>query len=177
MNGDTVEETYTAAERLRDSLVDQAVTEGRVRTPRIEKAMRTVPRHLFAPEVPLEEAYANRTVSIKNGDDGASISCASQPSVIGLMLEQLQVQPGESVLELGAGTGYNAALLAHLTGADGRVVTLDVDDDIVEGAHSNLATAGFSNVEVILRDGAVGHADGAPYPKIVDTVGAHGIAR
>lgn len=175
VNSDTVKENNTTAERLRNALINQVVTEGRVRTPRIEKAMRSVPRHLFVPKAPLEEAYANATVSIKDDAEGASISCASQPSIIGMMLEQLHVQPGDSVLELGTGTGYNAALLAHLAGPTGHVVTLDVDDDIVDGARTNLAAAGFNNVDVILRDGALGHPDGAPYLKIVATVGAHGI--
>lgn len=114
MNSDTIEETDTTAERLRNALVDQIVQDGRVRTPCIEVAMRTVPRHVFVPDASLEEAYADSTVNIKQDSDGTSISCASQPGVVGLMLEQLQPKPGDNVLELGAGTGYNVALLAHL---------------------------------------------------------------
>lgn len=91
------------------------------------------------------------------------------------MLEQLQPQPGNRVLELGAGTGYNAGLLAHLVGGGGHVTTIDVDDDIVEGALSGLAAARIENVTVIVADGALGHPDGAPYDRIIATVGAHGI--
>jgi hypothetical protein len=98
--------------------------------------MQTVPRHVFVPDASLEEAYADSTVDIKQNSDGTSISCASQPSVVGLMLEQLQPQPGDKVLELGAGTGYNAGLLAHLVGEGGHVTTIDVDDDLVDGAVS-----------------------------------------
>ncbi|MFJ6140639.1 methyltransferase, FxLD system [Kitasatospora sp. NPDC092286] len=175
VNSDTIEEIDTAAERLRNVLVDQVITEGRVHTPRIEAAMRTVPRHVFVPEVSLEEAYTNSTVDIKQNSDGTSISCASQPGVVGLMLEQLQPQPGNKVLELGAGTGYNAGLLAHLVEGGGHVTTIDVDDDLVEGARSHLATAGIENVTVLRTDGALGHPDGAPYDRIVATVGAHGV--
>ncbi|WP_329317978.1 methyltransferase, FxLD system [Streptomyces sp. NBC_01262] len=175
VNSDTIEDTRTPAERLRDALVDQVIKEGRVHTPRVEEALRTVPRHLFVPDAPLEDAYANSTVHVKHDDDGTSISCASQPGVVGLMLEQLQPQPGDKVLELGAGTGYNAGLLATLVGDGGHVTTIDVDDDLVDDARSHLATAGIENVTVILRDGALGHPDGAPYDRIIATVGAHGI--
>lgn len=172
---DTIEANDTAAERLRNALVDQVVSEDRIETPRIIETMRTVPRHLFVPEASLEDAYANTTVNIKYNEDGQSISCASQPSVVGLMLEQLQPQAGERILELGAGTGYNAALLAHLVGENGHVTTIDVDEDLVDGARAHLAAAGVDNVTVVLGDGAVGHAGGAPYDRIIATVGAHGI--
>ena len=175
VNSDTITETDATVESLRGALVDQLRKSGRIRTPRIEQAMRAVPRHAFVPGESLEIAYADRTVSIKDAEGGESISCASQPSIVALMLEQLQVQPGEKVLELGAGTGYNAALLGHLVGATGHVTTVDVDDDLVDGARAHLTAAGVENVTVLLRDGAVGHAEGAPYDKIVATVGAHGI--
>ncbi|MET9611772.1 methyltransferase, FxLD system [Kitasatospora indigofera] len=174
VNSDTID-TAATAEDLRNALVDEIIKEGRVRTPRIENTMRTVARHLFVPKAPLEQAYANWTVDIKQDTDGTSISCASQPGIVGLMLEQLQPQPGNKILELGAGTGYNAALLAHLTGPTGHVTTIDVDTDLVEGARSHLVAAGFDNVTVLQRDGALGHPDGAPYDRIIATVGAHGI--
>ncbi|MEX2985700.1 methyltransferase, FxLD system [Streptomyces sp. C36] len=175
VNSDTIDTTDAAAERLRHALVDQIKAQGGARLPRTEAAMRTVRRDLFVPEVPLEAAYANRPVDIKYDTDGTSISCASQPGVVALMLDQLDAQPGEHVLELGAGTGYNAALLGHLVGEKGHVTTLDVDDDLVEGARAHLAAAGATNVEVLTRDGALGHAHGAPYHRIIATVGAHGI--
>lgn len=175
VNSDTVKDPHTAAEHLRIALVDQIVKEGRVHTPRIKVAMQTVPRHLFVPDASLDEAYANSTVDIKHNSDGASISCASQPGVVGTMLEQLQPQPGHNVLELGAGTGYNAALLGHLVGSDGHVTTIDVDDDLVDGARAHLAAAGIENVTVVQSDGALGQPDGAPYDRIIATVGAHGI--
>ena len=97
-----------------------------------------MPRHLFVPDASLKDAYANATVSIKDDADGTSISSASQPAVVGLMLEQLQPEEGEKILELGAGTGYNAGLLARLVGDSGHVTTIDVDDDLVDGARAHL---------------------------------------
>jgi protein-L-isoaspartate(D-aspartate) O-methyltransferase len=172
VNTDTLD---TRATDLRNALVDHLTDQGRVRTERIGQAMRAVPRHLFVPDVPLDKAYANTTVDTKLGTDGAPISCASQPDVVAMMLEQLDVQPGDNVLELGAGTGYNAALLAYLVGENGRVTTIDVDEDIVDGARAGLAAAGVGNVTVVLGDGALGHPGNAPYQRIIATVGAHGV--
>ncbi|WP_406316722.1 methyltransferase, FxLD system [Streptosporangium sp. NBC_01639] len=173
--GETDTETTgeVAAERLRDALVDQLREQGAVRSERVEAALRAVPRHLFVPRVPVQKAYADEVVPTKHDDAGESISAASQPSVVAVMLEQLEVEPGQRVLEIGAGTGYNAALLAHLTGDSGRVTTIDVDDDLVADARRNLAATGVDNVDVLLGDGALGHPDGAPYDRIVATVGAY----
>ncbi|MCX4558784.1 methyltransferase, FxLD system [Streptomyces phaeochromogenes] len=175
VNTDTIATPTADAERLRNALVDQLRAEGHARTTAVETALRTVPRHLFVPEASLEDAYADAPVNIKYDTDGTSISCASQPGVVALMLDQLNTRPGEHVLELGAGTGYNAALLAHLVGENGHVTTLDVDDDLVEGARAHLAAAGITNVEAVTRDGALGYAEGAPYDRIIATVGAHGV--
>lgn len=165
----------TEADRLRQQLVDELLADGSLRSPHIEQVMREVPRHLFVPDAPLTKAYGNTPVSIKNDPAGASISCASQPNVVAMMLEQLDVQPGENILELGAGTGYNAGLLGRLVGKNGHVTTIDVDEDLVEGARRGLASAGIDNAEVILGDGAVGHTANAPYDRIEATVGAHGV--
>jgi protein-L-isoaspartate(D-aspartate) O-methyltransferase len=175
VNTDTIATPTADAERLRNALVDQLHADGHARTLAVETALRTVPRHVFVPDAPLEDAYANAPVHIKYDTDGTSISCASQPGVVALMLDQLDAQPGERILELGAGTGYNAALLAHLVGETGHVTTLDVDDDLIEGARAHLAAAGMTNVEAVTRDGALGYAEGAPYDRIIATVGAHGV--
>ncbi|MFE0179773.1 methyltransferase, FxLD system [Streptomyces olivaceus] len=164
-----------SADRLRSQLIGHLVEAGCVRTPRVEEAMRTVPRHLFVPDAPLVKAYGNAPVDTKFDASGASISCASQPDIVGMMLEQLDVELGQKILELGAGTGFNAGLLGYLVGETGHVTTVDVDEDIVDGARGGLAAAGIHNVEVILGDGAVGHAPNAPYDRIEATVGAHGV--
>ena len=158
---------------LRAALTDALRAGNIIRTPGVEAAIRATPRHLFLPGVPLEQAYADAPVYTKTDGRGASISAASQPRIVAMMLEQLDVRPGHRVMEAGAGTGYNAALLAALTGDNGRVVTLDVDEDLVDGARKHLATAGVTNVDVILGDGALGCPDGAPYDRIIATVGAY----
>ena len=80
---------------------------------------------------PREEVYRDQAIVTKRVD-GVSVSSSSQPAIMAVMLEQLAVQPGQRVLEIGAGTGYNAALLAHLVGPTGQVITVDIDAGIVE---------------------------------------------
>jgi protein-L-isoaspartate(D-aspartate) O-methyltransferase len=165
-------EAHTAA---RQRLVDALRDGGHIQSPAVEEAFRQVPRHVFVPTASLEDAYADKVVSIKDDEDGRSLSCASQPRVVAMMLEQAQIEPGMRVLELGTGTGYNAALIAHLVGPQGRVVTIDVDQDLTDNATAHLTAAGAGNVEVVLGDGALGHEAGAPYDRIIATVGSHRI--
>ncbi|REF36778.1 methyltransferase, FxLD system [Thermasporomyces composti] len=157
---------------LRHRMVDDLRARAVVTSPAVEAALRVVPRHVFVPEVPPERAYADEAVVTKVGDDGMPTSSASQPSIVGLMLEQLDVARGHRVLEIGAGTGYNAALLAELVGPEGAVTTVDLDADVVERAAAGLRDAGFDQVRVVCADGGLGWPDGAPYDRIIVTAGA-----
>src|SRR4051794_20264637 len=167
MNADTLD----AADQLHTDLVDLLLNRGTVTTGRVEAALRAVSRHPFVPNVPLETAYApDDAIITKRDPAGLALSSASAPGVVASMLEQLDVQPGMRILEIGAGTGYNAALLAHLTGPSGRVVTIDIDTDVVDAARAALAT-GYPQVEGLRGDGADGHAPG-PYDRIIVPAGA-----
>ena len=163
-------------DRLRNELVDQLRAAGVVCSGRVEQALRSVPRHLFAPDIDPEQAYRDKALITKWAADGRPISSASQPRVMAVMLEQLQVHDGQRVLEIGTGTGYNAALLADLVGQTGQVITVDIDDDLVEQARHHLATAHITRVNVVCADGATGWPAGAPYDRIMLTVGAWDIA-
>ena len=167
----------TRVEELHTRLVDQLHKDGSIRSPRVKEAFHAVPRHAFLPHATAEEAYTNAPVHIKYDETGASISCGSQPGVVAMMLEQAAIEPGMRVLELGAGTGYNAALLGHLVGPSGSVTTIDVDDDLVQGAQTRLKEQGSANVEAVLGDGALGHPDKAPFDRIIATVGSHDVPR
>ena len=115
---------------LNGQLVGRLIEEGAIRSSRVENAFRTVFRHWFVPDAPIEEVYRDTAVVTHRGPDGIPVSSSSQPTVVARMLEQLDVQPGHRILEIGAGTGYNAALLAQLVGPEGEVVTVDVDPAI-----------------------------------------------
>ena len=154
---------------LHQQLVDKVKLAGYITSSHVEEAFRAVPRHLFLPHLPPQEVYQDRPIMTKMLD-GQYVSSSSQPTIMAIMLEQLDLQPGQRVLEIGAGTGYNAALMAHIVGETGKVVTIDIDDDIVEGARMHLAAAGYGHVQVICADGGLGYPDTAPYDRIILTV-------
>lgn len=157
--------------QLRRNLLE-VLCRGAVRlSPAVERALLAVPRHLFVPGVPLREAYADIAIPT-HWEDGVPISSASQPAIVALMLEQLRVEPGMRILEVGAGTGYNAALLAELAGSHGHVVTLDIDAEIVAEARAHLDAAGYTGVRAIAADGAAGWPAEAPYDRIMLTASA-----
>ena len=163
------------AAALHRALVRQLKRAGLIRSPLVEAAFRAVPRHLFLPGVELKRAYHDEAIPTKYAE-GRPISSSSQPAIMAIMLEQLDLRPGHRVLEIGAGTGYNAALMAHIVGQAGEVVTVDIDEDLVEAAREHLRAAGCAQVRVVCGDGGFGYADGAPYDRVILTVGAGEIA-
>ena len=101
---------------MRAALADYISGRRTFQTPQVQAAFLAVPRHLFLPGTDLAAAYSPQVVVTKRAGDGAAISSASHPNLVAAMLEQLDVAPGHRVLEIGAGTGINAALLAELAG-------------------------------------------------------------
>jgi protein-L-isoaspartate(D-aspartate) O-methyltransferase len=160
------------AAQLQDALADYIKSWDTFRTPQVEAAFRTVPRHLFLPGASLDEAYGRDPVVTRRAPDGTSLSSASSPKLVAAMLEQLAVKPAQRVLEIGAATGFNAALLAQLTGPAGTVVTIELDSDLATEAADNLRHAGYPDVHVQCGDGALGHPSQAPYDRIIITAEA-----
>lgn len=163
------------ADELRARLVDGLLSEGWIRTAKVEAAFRAVPRHLFAPEASPEEAYADTIVRTKFDADGAVTSSVSAPWLQATMIEQARLAPGMRCLELGSG-GYNAALLAELVGPTGEVTTIDIDPDITARATRFLAATGYDQVRVLTRDGWHGAAEHAPFDAIIVTAQAVDLA-
>jgi protein-L-isoaspartate(D-aspartate) O-methyltransferase len=165
-----------ATRGLREQLVDALRSTGALSDDRVAAAFRSVPRHIFLPATEPAQAYRDAAIVTKQVPDGRPISSSSQPAIMAIMLEQLAVEPGQRVLEIGAGTGYNAALLAHLAGEGGSVVTVDLDEDLVADAKAQLAACGVEAVAVVQSDGALGWPPAAPYDRIILTVGAWDLA-
>jgi protein-L-isoaspartate(D-aspartate) O-methyltransferase len=127
----------------------------------------------------LEIAYANASVTVQV-DDGHPIgpggrgrdisSSASEPGIVAQMLAACGAQPGERVCEIGTGSGYNAALLAHRLGAE-NVVSVEIDPALAERARQALAAAGYPAVTVLTGDGTYGYAERAPYDRVLCTAG------
>jgi protein-L-isoaspartate(D-aspartate) O-methyltransferase len=152
-------------------LVEDLVARHALSSESVGQAFLAVPRHLFVPETPVDEAYlADRAIPTHFDERGVSISSSSAPSIMAIMLELLRVAPGQRVLEIGAGTGYNAALLAHLVGEAGSVTTIDIDEEVAREASGHLAEVGVEGVEVLCQDGWLGEDRSAPFDRIIATV-------
>jgi protein-L-isoaspartate(D-aspartate) O-methyltransferase len=160
------------ADSLRAAMVSELRSMDAITSEPVAVAMAGVPRHLFAVGEPLEAAYAaNSALVIKRDSGGAAISSLSAAHIQAVMLEQAEVEPGMRVLEVGSG-GYNAALLAELVSEGGKVISVDIDPDIVERARTCLKAAGYNRVEVVPADAEHGVPEGAPYDRIIVTAGA-----
>lgn len=161
----------TDAVQFREALVRRLTESGVVRDRAVGEALRAVPRELFLPGLDLDAAYQDTAVPTHRDRSGHVVSSCSQPSMVALMLEQLSVEPGQRVLEIGAGTGYNAALLRRLAGPGGEVVSIDVDPEICAEARERTRAAG-TEVEIEVGDGGLGWPPRAPYDRIEVTAAA-----
>lgn len=156
---------------LRSAMVERLRARGSIDSDQIEHAFRVVPRHLFAPEVSLDEVYdEDAVVRTKYAPDGTCLSSVSAPHAQALMLKALGVRAGDRIVEYGSG-GYNAALLAELAGSAGQVTTVDIDEDVTDRAARCLEQAGYSRVRVSLADAEDG-VDGGPFERSIVTFGA-----
>lgn len=157
---------------LRRRLVRELEGRGVIRTAAVRTAFRAVPRELFVPDAVsksgLEAVYRDEAIPTKFADNGVPISSSSQPAIMAEMLDRLALEPGMRVLEIGAGTGYNAALLSQLVGATGRVDTIDIDADIARRARRALRAGGY-RVRVLVGDGRGAVAGRAQYDRIIVT--------
>lgn len=162
--------------QLREQLVDELLFRKVLSSERVASALREVPRHVFLSHIDPASVYRDEAFLAKSGPGGVPVSGSTQPAITAIMLEQLDARPGQRVLEIGAGTGYNAALLAHLVGEAGSVVTVDIEEDLVLRARERLAACGFGRVTVGCGDGASGWPTGAPYDRIILTAGAWDLA-
>jgi len=171
----TVTAPAASPEHLNELMIDAIAAARPVGTsdPRVLDAIRAVPRHAFVPGPSLADAYNPELAVITKRDTGGkSLSCASVPCLVGAMLEQLGVRRGHRVFEAGAGTGWNAALLATLAGPGGHVTTIDIDPEITAEAAASLERAGFPGVHVATGDAGLGVPDNAPYDRMIITIGS-----
>ena len=158
---------------LREHLVSTLRRAGALHDTNVAHALLAVPRHRFIPDVPLETAYEDRALAFKERE-GIVISSISQPGMIAQMLELLAIAPGNRILEIGTGSGYNAALLSTLTGPGGRVLSIELEADLAARANGVLAELGYANVEVRSGDAQTTPL-GETFDRIIATVRASDI--
>lgn len=152
-------------------LVEAMRRHGDNHDPRILDAFLNIPRALFLPGVPLERVYQDEAIALRREADGSIYSSSSQPSMMALMIDQLRLQRGHNVLEIGTGSGYNAAIMHTLVEPGGRVTSIEVDPQLVEDARDALQRARMSRVLVVEGDGAAGYSPRAAYDRIIATAG------
>lgn len=139
------------------------VREARRIDPAVTEAMRTVPRHLFVPEGVRPHAYRNSALPIGHEQT------ISQPYIVALMTHMLKLEPGQKVLEVGTGSGYQAALLAEM---GGRVWSIEIVEPLARTAAARLRELGYGDVAVRAGDGYAGLPDEAPFDRIIVTAAA-----
>src|SRR5258708_24451756 len=149
---------------------------GRALSRSVAEAFARVPRHVFVPEVGPAAAYRDEALVIKCGPDGMPVSSSSQPAMMAIMLDQLGLEPGHRVLEIGTGSGYNAAVMSAVVGPQGQVISIDIDPELVARAQASLAAVGYDRVTLLCADGGYGDPADAPFDRIIVTAGAWDIA-
>jgi len=146
-------------ERRWDMVENQIISRG-IKNAKVIEAMLKVKRHLFVPDEYIDSAYADKPIPIESGQT------VSQPYMVALMTELLIPLPGKKILEIGAGSGYQTAVLAEI-GCD--IYTIEIIEDIAIKTHKRLNSLGYSNIEFKIGDGYRGWEENAPFEGIIVT--------
>jgi protein-L-isoaspartate(D-aspartate) O-methyltransferase len=149
--------------KLRESMVKHQIAARGVKDPRVLEAMSRVPRHLFVPDNLADRAYDDSPLPIGEGQT------ISQPYMVAWMTELLEVEGSDRVLEIGTGSGYQAAILCELAA---QVISIEKYPDLAREARDRLRSLGYSNITIQVGDGTLGWPQDAPYDGIIVTAGA-----
>lgn len=150
----------------RAEMVQRDLARRGVRDPRVLEAMGAVPREAFVPAAHRRSAYADRALPLRFGQT------VSQPYVVAVTLEALRLSPTDRVLEVGAGSGYAAAVASRLAA---EVIGVERIEGLAAGARERLGTLGYENVAVVWADGELGHPPSAPYDAIFVSAAAEAV--
>jgi len=153
----------------REKLVKNLKAEGYIKTKNVEKAFLETPRENFVPDQKKNYAYVDTPLEIGQGQT------ISAPHMVAIMCEALDVKEGQKILEIGAGSGYHAAIVSKLIGEKGHLYTIERFSALAEKARENLEKTGIKNVTVIVGDGSQGCSEHAPYDRIYVTCASPGI--
>ena len=148
-------------EQARDQMVEDTIERRGVKDPAVLRAMRNVPRHEFVPAEYLDQAYDDHPLPIGYGQT------ISQPYIVAWMTELLELQPGEKVLEIGTGSGYQAAVLAEMGSIE--VYSIEIVPELASSAAQRLQTLGYDNLNLKQADGYYGWSDQAPFDAVLVT--------
>ncbi|MBN1350566.1 protein-L-isoaspartate(D-aspartate) O-methyltransferase [candidate division KSB1 bacterium] len=146
--------------RLRNEMVEKQLARRGIKDRRVLDAMRKVPRHEFVPKILVSEAYDDKPLPI------GERQTISQPYIVGFMTEQLRLTPGDTVLEIGTGSGYQAAILAEIVS---QVYSIEIIERLYRNAGEILKRLGYKNITLRCGDGYQGWLEKAPYDAIIVT--------
>ncbi len=146
--------------RQRNQMVEEQIKKREIKDPKVLEAMRSVKRHEFVPEYNRHLAYSDRPLPI--GHD----QTISQPYIVALMTDYLNIKKGDKVLEVGTGSGYQAAVLSEITS---KVYSIEIVEELAKRARKTLADHGYENVRIKIGDGFKGWEEHAPYDGIIVT--------
>jgi protein-L-isoaspartate(D-aspartate) O-methyltransferase len=155
---------YGMYERDREAMVEGLVSLGYLKSKSVIDAMLTIERHLFVPDNVRDYAYSDQPLPV--GED----QTISAPHMVAMMCELLDLEEGHKVLEIGAGTGYHACVVSHIT--EGNVYSVESIDPLVKRARKNMDSAGCRGVELVLGDGTLGYGEKGPFDRIYVTAAA-----
>ena len=157
--------TDTEYQEQRQEMVKTLQTWGYIKTDKVAEAMTTVQRHRFLPEDQKTHAYEDRPLPVGKNQT------ISAPHMVAIMTEALELKGDEKVLEIGAGTGYHSAVVAHIV-KEGYVYTIEKIEELAQKARENIEKTGYTNTKVITGDGTQGYQKKAPYDRISVTASA-----
>jgi protein-L-isoaspartate(D-aspartate) O-methyltransferase len=150
----------------RERLIHNLIHDGHIKSENVKNAFLDVPRENFIPENKKMYAYSDRPLEIGNGQT------ISAPHMVAIICEALDIQKGEKILEIGAGSGYHAAIVSKLIGKNGHIYTIERFEKLAKFAEKNLKMTGIKNVTVTTGDGSMGLERYSPYDKIYVTCAA-----
>ncbi|MEE9441040.1 MAG: protein-L-isoaspartate O-methyltransferase [Candidatus Thermoplasmatota archaeon] len=153
----------------REQLVNRLVKDSYIKSDIVKKAFLTIPRENFVPEYLKLQAYVDRPLEIGKGQT------ISAPHMVAIMCEALDIQKGQKILEIGAGSGYHAAIVSQLLGEKGHIYTIERFEDLAKTAEQNLKNTDITNVTVVVGDGSEGLKKYEPYDRIYVTCAAPSI--
>ena len=153
-------------EDMRIKLIEMLKLEGRIKSKEVEKAFLDIPRENFVPDEIKKYAYVDTPLQIGNSQT------ISAPHMVAIMVEELDIKKGQKILEIGAGSGYHAAIVSKLVGKKGHVYTIERYSTLAETAKKNLEKTDITNVTVEIGDGSEGLPKYAPYERIYVTCAA-----
>ncbi|MDP3765384.1 MAG: protein-L-isoaspartate O-methyltransferase [Nanoarchaeota archaeon] len=147
----------------KEGIIKNWISSGIIKDRKVIEAFMKIPREEFIKEGKKEESYGDYPLPIGEGQT------ISQPTTVAIMTEALELEKGHKVLEVGAGSGYQAALIAEIIGPKGKIISIEIIPELVKLAQKNIQKLRLKNVDIIHHDGSKGYAKEVPYDRIIIT--------